>query len=77
MATDVIFVIMMFIEHLMQSTWEVKKHLENEKENEQIIQEWFFGKPIENKIKKIYNPKPLKQIVWDNIKLDKQLKKTS
>ena len=53
-----------------------KKHLENEKQNELIIPEWLFREPIENKIKKIYNPKPLKQIARNNIRLDdKQLNK--
>ena len=46
-----------------------KKHLENEKQNELIIPE-----PTENKIKKLYKPKQLKQIARFNIKLDdKQL----
>ena len=46
--------------------------MENEKQNELIIPEWLFKEPIENKI--IYNPKSLKQIARDNIKLDdKQL----
>ena len=41
-----------------------------------IIPEWSFLEPIENKIKKIYNPKSLKQIARNNIKLDdKQLNK--
>ena len=41
-----------------------------------IIPEWLFQEPTENKIQKSYNPKPLKQIARDNIKLDdKQLKK--
>ena len=39
-----------------------RKHLENEKQNEMIIAEWLFQEPIENKIKKLYNPKPLRQI---------------
>ena len=35
-----------------------------------------FQEPIENKIKKLYNPKTLKQIAVENIKLDdKQLSK--
>ena len=45
-----------------------KKHLEKEKQNELSISEWFFKEPIENKIKNLYNPKPLKQITRDNIK---------
>ena len=53
-----------------------KKHLENMKQNEMIIPEWLFQEPIENKIKKIYNPKSLKELARNNIKLDdKQLNK--
>ena len=53
-----------------------KKHLENTKQNHMIIPEWLFQKLVENKIKKIYNPKSLKQLARNNIKLDdKQLKK--
>ena len=53
-----------------------KNHLANEKQKEMIIPEWLFQEPIENKIKKLYNPKPLNQIARDNIKLDdKQLNK--
>ena len=41
-----------------------------------IIPEWLFQEPIENKIKKIYNPKSLKQLARNNINLDdKQLNK--
>ena len=41
-----------------------------------IIPEWLFQEPVENKIKKIYNPKSLKQLARNNIKLDdKQLNK--
>ena len=47
-----------------------KKHLENLKEDDMIIPEWVFKQPVENKIKEIYNPKPLHQIARDNIKLD-------
>ena len=47
-----------------------KKRLENEKQNEMIIPEWLFREPIEKKIKKIYNPKSLKQIARNNIRLD-------
>ena len=51
-----------------------KKHIENIKQNEMIIPEWLFREPVENKIKKIYNPKSLKQIARNNIRLDdKQL----
>ena len=53
-----------------------KKHLENKKQDEMIIPTWLFREPIENKIKKIYNPKPLKQLARSNIRLDdKQLNK--
>ena len=53
-----------------------KKHIENMKQGEMIIPEWLFKEPIENKIEKIYNPKPLKQLARNNIKLDdKQLNK--
>ena len=47
-----------------------KKHFESMKQNEMIIPEWLFKEPIENKIEKIYNPKPLKQLARNNIKLD-------
>ena len=36
-----------------------KKHIENMKQNEMIIPEWLFQEPIEKKIRKIYNAKPL------------------
>ena len=53
-----------------------KTHLENIKQNNMIIPEWLFQEPVENKIKKIYNPKSLKQLARNNIKLDnKQLNK--
>ena len=53
-----------------------KKHIENMKKNEMIIPEWLFQEPIVNKINKIYNPKSLKQLARDNIRLDdKQLNK--
>ena len=53
-----------------------KKHIENIKQNEMIIPEWLFREPIENKIKKIYNPISLKKLARNNIKLDdKQLNK--
>ena len=53
-----------------------KNHLENIKQNEMIIPEGFFREPIENKFKKMYNPKSLTQIARDNIRLDdKQLNK--
>ena len=51
-----------------------KKHIENMKQNEMIIPEWLFRKPIENR--KIYNPKSLRQLARGNIRLDvKQLNK--
>ena len=41
-----------------------------------IIPEWLFQEPVVNRSNKIYNPKPLRQIARDNIKLnDKQLNK--
>ena len=53
-----------------------KKHLEKIKHKELILPEWLFQEPIENKIKKIYNPISLKQIARDDIRLDdKQLNK--
>ena len=53
-----------------------KKHIKNMKQNEGIIPEWLFSEPIENKIEKINNPKSLKQLARDNIRLDdKQLNK--
>ena len=52
-----------------------KKHLENEKLNEMIIPEWLFQESVANKINKKYNPKSIKQVAGDIIKLDdKQLK---
>ena len=60
-----------YIKHLRS-----KKHMENMKQNEMIIPEWLFQEPVENKIERIYNPKSLKQIARDNIRLDdKQLNK--
>ena len=60
-----------YIKHLRS-----KKHLENIKQNEMIIPEWLFQETVENKIKKIYNPKSLKQLARNKIKLDdKQLNK--
>ena len=47
-----------------------KEHLEKIKQNEMIIPEWLFQEPIENKTKKIYDPKQLGQIALDNFKLD-------
>ena len=60
-----------YIKHLRS-----KKHIENMRQNEKIIPEWLFQEPVENKIKKIYIPRSLKQIARDNIRLDdKQLNK--
>ena len=51
-----------------------KTYFENENQNELIIPEWLFQERFENKNKKLYNPKLLKQVARDNIKLDdKQL----
>ena len=47
-----------------------EKHLEFMKQNEMIIPEWLFQEPVENKINKIHNPKSLKQLARDSIKLD-------
>ena len=56
-----------------------KKHLENGEKNEMIIPDWFFKEeksPIKKKIQKVYNPKTLKQLAREKIKLDdKQLAK--
>ena len=53
-----------------------KNHIEIKKQDEMIIPEWLFKETIENKIEEIYNPKPLKQLARNNIKLDdKQLNK--
>ena len=51
-----------------------KNYFENENRNELIIPEWLFQESFENKNKKLYNPKLLKQVARDNINLDdKQL----
>ena len=50
-----------------------KKHLENVEKNEMIIPDWFFKEektPIKKKIQKLYNPKTLKQLAIEKIKLD-------
>ena len=50
-----------------------KQHLENVEQNEMIIPEWFFKEeksPIKKKIQKVYNPKTLKQLAREKIKLD-------
>ena len=54
----------------------INKLLKIIKQNEMIITEWLFKEPIENKIEKLYNPKPLRQLARDNFELDeKQLNK--
>ena len=48
-------------------------HLENVIQNEMIIPEWFLKEektPIKKKIQKVYNPKTLKQLAREKIKLD-------
>ena len=57
----------------MQKHLRSKKHLENINRNEMIIPEWFFKEektPIKKKIQKVYNPKTLKQLAREKIKLD-------
>ena len=54
-----------YIKHLRS-----KKHIENIKQNEMIIPEWLFQEPIENKINRIYNPRSLRQLARNNIRLD-------
>ena len=58
-----------YVKHLRS-----KMHIQNEKTNNMIIPDWLFQEPVENK--KVYNPKTLKQIAKENIKIDdKQLNK--
>ena len=47
-----------------------KKHNKNTKQKEIVIPEWLFSEPVESKIRKIYDPKPLRQLERDNIRLD-------
>ena len=50
-----------------------KIHLKNIEQNEMIIPEWFLKEektPIKKKIQKVYNPKTLKQLAREKIKLD-------
>ena len=57
-----------FVKHLRS-----KKHLENIEQNEMIIPDWLFKEersPIKKRIQKVYNPKTLKQLARDKIKLD-------
>ena len=47
--------------------------MENKQRNEKIIPDWLFKEeryPIKKKIQKVYNPKTLKQLARENIKLD-------
>ena len=64
----------------MQKHLRSKKHLENINRSEMIIPEWFFKEektPIKKKIQKVYNPKTLKQLTREKIKLDdKEFAKT-
>ena len=57
-----------FVKHVRS-----KKHLEKMMQNEMIIPGWFFKEektPIKKKIQKVYNPKTLKQLAREKIKLD-------
>ena len=57
----------------MQKHLKSKKHLEKLKQNEMIIPEWVFKQEqtlIKKKIQKLYNPKTLKQLTREKIKLD-------
>ena len=57
-----------FVKHLRS-----EKHLENIEQKEMIIPDCLFEEersPIKKKIQKVYNPKTLKQIARDKIKLD-------
>ena len=49
------------------------KHIENIEQNGMIIPDWLFKEersPIKKKIQKVYNPKTLKQLAREKIKLD-------
>ena len=57
-----------FVKHLRS-----KKHLDNIEQNEMIIPEWLFKQeqtPIRRKIQEVYNPRTLKQLAREKIKLD-------
>ena len=57
-----------FVKHLSS-----KKHLENIEQNEMIIPDWFFKEeksPNKKKMQKVYNPKTLKQLAREKIKID-------
>ena len=59
-----------FVKHLR------KKTIGKRKANELIITDWLIQEPVENKIHKMYIPKPSKQIASYKSKLgDKQLNK--
>ena len=64
-----------FVKHLRSI-----KHLENKEQNEMIIPDWLFKEersPIRKKMQKVYNPKTLKKLAGEKIKLDdKELAKT-
>ena len=47
-----------------------RKHLENEKQIDMIITKWLFQEPLQNRPRKINNPKSLKQIARHNFTLD-------
>ena len=56
-----------------------KNQIENEKQNQMIIPEWLIKEeqtPIKNEVEKVYNPKTVRQIARENIKInDKELEK--
>ena len=57
-----------FVKHLRS-----KEHLQNMIQNEMIIPEWLFKEersPIKKKIQNVYNPKTLKILAGQKIKLD-------
>ena len=57
-----------FLKHLRS-----KKHLKNIEQNELIIPDWLCEEersPIKKKIQKVYNPKTLKQLAKEKIKID-------
>ena len=57
----------LYVKHLRS-----KKHIENIKQKEMIIPEWLFSETIDNKINKIHNPRLLKQVARDDIRLDEK-----
>ena len=55
----------------MQKHLRSKKHLENGNQNVKIIPEWLFEEeqaPTKKQIKKVYNPKPLRQIAREKLR---------